>query len=80
MPMKFTKLNKTFPLQGDELKHGTIYEGTDAELYVGARIEEFATLQAISLTEPDTYITSGPEEDGSSPTMFREVTGTLEWR
>lgn len=80
MPMKFTNPNKIFPLQGNELKHGTIYEGADGELYVGARIEEFPTLQAISLTEPDTYITSDPEEDGSSPSMFREVIGTLEWR
>lgn len=80
MPVKIIKANKTFPLENDELNHGTFYEGTDGELYVGARIEEFATLQAISLTEPDTYITSEPEEDGSSPIMFREVTGTLEWR
>ena len=80
MPMKFIKSNKTFPLKGNELNHGTIYEGADGELYVGARMEEFATLQAISLTEPDTYITSDPEEDSPSPSTFREVTGTLEWR
>ena len=80
MPMKIIKANKTFLLQGNGLKHGTIYEGSDGELYVGARMKEFATLQAISLTEDDTYITSDPEEDGSSQIMFREVTGTLECR
>lgn len=79
MSMKFIKSNKTFPLKGNELKHGTFYEGTDGELYVGARMKEFGTLQAVSLTEPETYITSGPEKDGSE-IMFREVTGTLEWR
>ena len=80
MSLKIINSTKTFPLRGNELNHGTIYEGADGELYVGARIEEFPTLQAISLTETDTYITSDPEEDGASPIMFREVIGTLEWR
>ena len=80
MSLKIIKSKKAYPLRGNELNHGTIYEGDDGELYVGARIEEFATLQAISLTEDDTYITDGPEEDGALPLMFREITGTLEWR